>query len=72
MRMLGATVTRPDEYLRHVSGDARSMAPAKDEQLAVSCIAGVVTLKLEDGTTVEVDEVQLSGALFFAANVDAA
>jgi hypothetical protein len=61
--MLGATVTPGNRF--------REIEPW-DEQLAVSCIAGVVTLKLEDGTTIEVDEVALNGALFFAANVDAA
>jgi len=60
--MLGATVTRPD---------VSYAAPlARDEQVGVQCIAGVVTFRLEDGTLWEFDEVQLNGALFFAAHND--
>ena len=63
MRVLGATVTRPQGHeLSHLLSDVR------DEQVGVQCIAGVVTFRLEDGTLVEFDEVQLNGALFFEAH----
>lgn len=66
--MLGATVTRVMGCDEHGRPDEATY----DSQVGVQCIAGVITLTLEDGTTLEFDEAQLNGALFFVAHEDAA